>query len=96
MKSVKIYDKVGNITTYFDDVIQASIEPLKDINSVFEIESVNNLKKITNSDGLYCFYNSYNKTIISEVNEYGIGKIVMELDDVENEIIEKLIEKNEK
>jgi len=95
MKSVRVFEKSGKITNKFDNVIQCSIEHLRDVNSIFKIESVDNFKKIINKDGLYCLYDSDSNSIITEVNENGIGKIVMELDDAENEFVLELIERSQ-
>ena len=95
MKSVKVFEKSGKITNKFDNVIQCSIEHLLDVNSIFKIELVDNFKKIINQDGLYCLYDTDSNSIITEVNEHGIGKIVMELDDAENELVLELIERSQ-
>lgn len=96
MKSVKIYDKGGNQLNHFNNLLNCSIDNFRDENALFKIEYVDHLIKITNSENQYCLYDKNKKYIINEMNEYGISKVIMELDDVENEIVEKLIEKNEK
>lgn len=96
MKSVKVYNKSGEQVSHFNDLLNCSIDYLKNPDIEVKVETYNDIKKIINQEGQFCFYDGTNKTIINEMNEYGIWKIVMELDDFENEIVETLVKRNEK